>query len=361
MKIAVMDIDLIRLLKQEVEQCFGKKVMSYGDTDELSREIFSKTSLQISQNTLRRFFGLVKAEYLPSFTTLDILSRYCGFTSLDHFQNTKRAAKTNGVFSEQDILNCLTNMFKKTAVRGPNDQTFLDICRHAIGFISSYPELADKFNKIVARTKNGQEYYFEQCVNIDYLNSFYGDGIRYYLTEKKTAEAQIFGNSLLCLRAWLTKNDVQLAKRFSELDKFVVTKSVHPFVVGRYYASKLYYAYATGSNPERVLLDAHGTHETIKPANDNYKLFPCFEYMIGGALVVTKQYSEAIYYLDYALQNYPGRHSYLDSGFYESLYDVYKSVMRTDGPGDIGEHELRLNASEQAKLKTLSDHIKSRQ
>jgi hypothetical protein len=43
------------------------------------------------------------------------------------------------------------------------------------------------------------------------------------------------------------------------------------------------------------------------------------------------------------------------------LYDVYKSVMRTDGPGDIGEHELRLNASEQAKLKTLSDHIKSRQ
>jgi hypothetical protein len=57
MKAAVMDMDLVRLLKQEVEQCFGKKVMSYGDTVELSREIFSKTSLQISQNTLRRFFG----------------------------------------------------------------------------------------------------------------------------------------------------------------------------------------------------------------------------------------------------------------------------------------------------------------
>lgn len=319
MEVVVRDDHTVDLLKNEVEECFGKKVVSYGECCELSEEILAKTGFRINPNTLRRLFGLVKTNHLPSFATLNILSRYCGFTSIDHFQKTKQTEKTNGRFEEQQILNYLTNIFKKTTVRGQNDQTFLDLCRHTIGLISLYPGLADKFHKIVAKTKNGQEYYFEQCVNIDHLNSFYGDGIRYYLAEKKTTEAQIFGYSLLCFKHWLVKDDEMLMERFKELEKLRLTKSVHPFVCGRYYASKLYFANATGSGVERILLDAHQMHETIKPANDNYKLFPCFEYILGGVLVVTGHYSEAIYYLDYALTHYPARHTYLDAGYYETL------------------------------------------
>lgn len=315
----VRNEQIIDLLKAEVEECYGKKVTSYGDCCQLSEEILTKTSFQVSPNTLRRFFNLVKTKFLPSFATLNILSKYCGFTSIDHFQNTRQTEKTNGTFEEQQILNYLADIFKKTTVKGQNDQTFLDICRHTIGLISQYPGLADKFNKIVAKTKNGQEYYFEQCVNIDHLNSFYGEGIRYYLTEKKTLESQIFGLSLLCFKGWLTKNVEILKSRFKELEKLRPAKSVHPFVCGRYYASKLYFADATGSNPERILLDAHSVHETMKPAGDNYKLFPCFEYILGTALVVTRNYSEAVYYLNYALKNYPGRHSYIDAGYYETL------------------------------------------
>jgi hypothetical protein len=319
MEIVVRNDQLVGLLKNEVEECYGKKVSTYGNCLELSEEIFAKTSFQVNPNTLRRVFGLVKTKYLPSFATLNILSKYCGFTSIGHFKTTLQAEKLNEGICEQHILNFLTDIFRKTAVIGPNDQTFLDLCQHTIGLISLYPCLAGKFNKIIAKTKNGQEYYFEQCVNIDHLNSFYGDGIRYYLTEKKTTEGQIFGNSLLCLKAWLTKNDEMLMRRFKVLENLRLPKSVHPFVCGRYFASKLYFVNATGSNPERILLDAHQVHETIKQANDNYKLFPCFEYIIGGALVVTRLYGEAIYYLNYALKNYPGRHSYLDAGFYESL------------------------------------------
>ena len=319
MEVVVRNDRLVDLLKHEVQECYGKKVVSYGECLELSEEIFAKTSFQINPNTLRRLFGLVKTNYLPSFATLNILSKYCGFTSIDHFQNTKQTEKINGKISEQHILNYLANIFRKTTIKGPNDQTFLDICRHTIELITLYPGLAEKFNKIVARTKNGQDYYFEQCVNIDHLNSFYGDGIRYYLTEKKTTEGQIFGHSLLCFKGWLTKNDEKLVKQFRYLEKWRLTKSVHPFVCGRYYASKLYFAEATGSNPERILLDAHGMHDTIKLANDNNKLFPCFEYIIGGALLVTKHYSEALYFLNYALEHYPGRHTYLDAGFYETL------------------------------------------
>ncbi|HTM91362.1 MAG TPA: hypothetical protein VL095_03015, partial [Flavisolibacter sp.] len=124
MEVVIRNDYIVGLLKNEVEECFGKKVISYGDCCDLSEEIFVKTSFRVNPNTLRRFFGLVKTKYLPSFATLDILSRYCGFISVDHFQSTKQAEKTNGGFDEQHILNYLTDIFKKTTVKGQNDQTF---------------------------------------------------------------------------------------------------------------------------------------------------------------------------------------------------------------------------------------------
>jgi hypothetical protein len=56
----------------------------------------------------------------------------------------------------------------------------------SIQFISAAaPGAFDRFQRAIAKTRNGQEFYFEQFVNLDELNSFYGDGLRYYFMKNK--------------------------------------------------------------------------------------------------------------------------------------------------------------------------------
>ena len=73
-----MRVAIESAIKEEIVNIFGRRIVSSRDCIQLSDEIFHKTKLQLNPNTLRRFFGLVKAAYPPSHSTLTILSKYCG-------------------------------------------------------------------------------------------------------------------------------------------------------------------------------------------------------------------------------------------------------------------------------------------
>jgi hypothetical protein len=72
-------------LKSEVEIVFGRKVLFSTDCHELSDDIFQKTGSKLSFNTLRRFFHLMKTDFSPSPSTLNILAKYCDYPSYNHF------------------------------------------------------------------------------------------------------------------------------------------------------------------------------------------------------------------------------------------------------------------------------------
>src|SRR3954447_26003216 len=80
---------ILSSLKEEIEETFGKKINVSRDCILLSEEVYGKISLTVNPNTLRRLFGLIKSDYSPSYTTLDILSRYCGFASFEEFKRLK--------------------------------------------------------------------------------------------------------------------------------------------------------------------------------------------------------------------------------------------------------------------------------
>src|SRR5687767_12831872 len=87
----------VQSLKNEVEAVFGRAITSYRDCILLSEEIYIRTCFKINLNTLRRFFGIVKAEYPPSLATLNIMAKYCGFDSMDEFLTTNTKGKENGL------------------------------------------------------------------------------------------------------------------------------------------------------------------------------------------------------------------------------------------------------------------------
>lgn len=308
------------LLRKEVEETFGKKIGSSRDCHMLSEEVYTKISFNINSNTLRRIFGLVKSHYSPSLTTLDILSKFCGFASFDEFK--KLQSSTHKVSHEDyysnSVLKYLVALFTDTSTK-EFDKTFAAVVKHTIHFIQRHPELCDKFQRAIAKTKNGQEYYYEQCINIDALNSFYGDGLRFYLIEKNTAEAQVLGHSLLCLRNWLSENTSEVIQHHDEVVKHKLTKGFHPMLCGRFFATKLLCASIQGLPIEKILIQAQQRHALIKEQSDSYRIFPYFESVIAPVLLLTGQPEEALYFINYSLNNYPHKHADIDQGIYQSM------------------------------------------
>lgn len=83
---------MIDELKSEVEKTLGRRILTRGDCELLTEDLYLKTGAILSYNTFRRLFGII-AYRKPRESTLDALSVYIGFQSFQDF--TKR-------FSEVD-------------------------------------------------------------------------------------------------------------------------------------------------------------------------------------------------------------------------------------------------------------------
>ena len=307
------------VLKEEVEATFGRRILTARDCQLLSEQIYNKTATALNYNTLRRFFGIVRSAYPPSAATLTILANYCGFESPADLASYKGKQRRRLNDDEQSMTRFLSGLFQNTPTRNANDETFLAVVRHAINYVNDHPAIADKLQRAIARTANGQTYYFEQFINIDKLNSHYGTGLLYYAAEKKTPEAKIFVHALLCQLGWATKQAEAVTAHYREVVSVPLTSDLHPFVGGRYFATRLFHADTLNLPVEDILAEAAAYHQGLPKSGDNYRFFPCFEYVIAIALTLTGHYSEAKHYLDYAATAYTATHTYLDKGFYQTL------------------------------------------
>ncbi|TKK64633.1 hypothetical protein FC093_22025 [Ilyomonas limi] len=181
------------------------------------------------------------------------------------------------------------------------------------------PELIEKFQRAVAKTTIGRKFYFEHFINIDKLSSFFGLGIRFYLNENKTPEGQLFGYSLLCTRDWLTNNLKALKKNYEYLQRQNLSPDMPAFVYSWYFAGKLFYADEHQPNAEQILAEAYNMHNVIKSTKSSRYLYNCFEYPLSLALVLTKHYEEALFYINYAFTNYQHKEGHISGGCYEQL------------------------------------------
>ena len=324
-------------IKEEIVNIFGRRIVSSRDCIQLSDEIYQKTRLQLNPNTLRRFFGLVKADYQPSHSTLTILSRYCGFQSVEEV-----VVNRNGNYREEDTtadgtLQFLVSLFRDITVKDSNDCTFLSVVINTVNFLNRQYQFADKFQSQVAKTKNGQEFYFEKFVNIDRLDSYYGNGLRYYHAEKKVADSQVFAHSLLVFRYWLTEKNDLLKHHFKILEQQRPSTSITPFIYGRYWAAQLYYAHAFSQSPDKIISGAYNYYSSVSK-EDSAVSFPRFELYLAEALVLTGHPEEALYYIQQAKKDYTEKDDYAYWKFYQNfilLETIAQTKMQTDSVNEL--------------------------
>lgn len=352
-------ISIIPLLRRELISSFGRNVNTSRDCMLLSQDIYLKISEQISTNTLRRLFGLVNTGFSPSQSTLAILCRYCGFETIDDLLQRRFAqspTKPEGPDGEI-LISYLVSFFQSTPAKEYTDETFLAIVKNTLLFLKQYPKLRERFQRAIAKTPLGQEFYYEQFINIDELNSFYGEGLRFYLLEKRTSYAQIFGYALLCLKAWLTDNKKDVRYYHDEVMGYRLTKDMHPALCSRYFATQLYHADIWGKPVEKILIAAQKCHATFSPKAGSYLQFPGFEYAISFALIVTGYYEEALYYIRYSHNYYTAKLSYLDIGYYQSLLLIEAFALAR--LGRIAEAEAVYKTIQPSQFYILSRKAKS--
>jgi tetratricopeptide (TPR) repeat protein len=324
-----MEREYIGLLKSYIEKTLGRRVLSSTDCRYLYNDITQQLDSTISFNTLRRFFNLMETKHEQSTYTLDILSAYCGFSSFDEFTTVakQKPAETNSdSIQHADLQFYLVMLFKETEVTDANDFTFSRFVRQTINFLEYYPALIDKFQREIAKTKNGQIFYFEQFINIDRLNSFYGDGLRYYLHENKSIEAQLFGNYLLCFRYWLTMDYKDLEKHYHTITQLDINKKIQPATAACFYAAQLLYANAVGNDAEAIMIKTRQYYATITLSKENCPSALKYYFTISQALLLTGQYEEAQFYIDEFLKN-KKKFSFVaeDSTLIESIH-LFKAI-----------------------------------
>jgi hypothetical protein len=290
-------------LKYQVEKTFGRKILSSADCRYLCHEIGQWAQFKLSFNTIRRFFNLMKTDHQPSVYTLNALSNYCGFSSYDDFITSKqRDEEVKMQAQDSCLLDYLILLFKNTEVASRNDNTYYSLIQQTINYLDQHLYLVDRFQREIARTKNGQNFYFEQFINVDKLNSFYGEGLYYYLHEKKTRESRLFAHSLLCFRSWLTQNEKGILNHYRAILQENIDGTIRPSVCARYFATQLFGAETLGLDCTEVMAKARKFYSSHVTWNENYTVFDSFEIVISESLILTGHYSEALFYLEEMLK-----------------------------------------------------------
>src|SRR5579871_6277793 len=84
--------ELLSIIEQKLG--WGKSAEWQGkDFENLSIEILNNTSVSLSASTLKRIWGKVDYNHLPSMTTLDTLAKFAGFESWRDFQKKQAVAE----------------------------------------------------------------------------------------------------------------------------------------------------------------------------------------------------------------------------------------------------------------------------
>lgn len=297
----IMHRDQIENLRVEVEKTFGKKILTAADCLMLADDILQKTKMRLSFNTVRRFFRLMSSSASPSFNTIQTFLKYCGFHSEDSFEEFIK--KQHAALADTDymLLNYLVEVFKEVKVKTGEDRTFLQFVSFTIRFVSKYPKLVDEFQMRIARLENGRQFYFQKCVYIDKINSFYGKGINYYLREDGSDAAQILGHSLLSIRAWLNNDRERVIRHFHRASQFEITPEDDPVISGFYFSAQLLCACTDGSDRNKALVSARNHYIQMRVQRESVESLSDFEIIYCDALILAAQYSEAMVYIETAL------------------------------------------------------------
>jgi hypothetical protein len=279
----------IEQLTNLTNQTFGKPLTHSFESELLSKEIKRQTGTYLSPQTLRRFFGFLKTEFSPSIKTLNALAVYNGFPNWHAFTE-QSSSNYQPLTLDQEASLYLD--FYKIEMKAEADMNYHNASRNIALRILFNPTLLSKLSSALAKNPVSQTYFFERFPFIDGLCTDYKRSIQLYL-QKKDDTAQIFGNSLLFLSAFLGNRHKELRAYLDRINKVTLHKSMHPFIVARLFGSNILYQQLVGENVSSWIEMANKWNQYFLQKSVGFWHYPYFQHMICDYLNLVGLFRES--------------------------------------------------------------------
>lgn len=308
-------------LKQTVIKKTGLACEHFHDIQLLQHLVKRETSEYLSIQTLNRFFGLIKNGFKPSEATLNILSRFIGYHTFGEFEMVFHSLPRT-VDKSIPLATLLAILFSDMEFQTMEESGLLSMTRNVCKMIELDPSMTEDVYPFMAACKYGRRYFFEHFINLDALNTHYGEGLHYYLMHAKHRDQQFFGITLLCKRYFLTGEYDLFERYYLKVQDFSFTeiKTFHSFLIGAYYAVRLYNS-KIHNEPFFPIDDALFQISHVSTNEGAYGAFPWAEYLVGESLILVEEFYQAYKVLEagsFWLKQMP---SGLDKGF-ETQYQL---------------------------------------
>ena len=88
-----MNEDIFNLVRRDIENKIGKKILYNKDCVQIVKQIHNDTRRQISSSTIKRFFGIIKSHFNPSKYTLETLVVFLGYKNWNDYLNSYDESK----------------------------------------------------------------------------------------------------------------------------------------------------------------------------------------------------------------------------------------------------------------------------
>ena len=276
------EITILMHLQKNVEKQFGKQISSSTHCDQLARLLTRDFNSNVSSQTLRRFFGLVKSESKTSHFTLDILSRFCGYIDFKDFSHSYRNSELELFFSNTE--NEDKYYWQKSE----------QLCRQ---IIDSSELLVSTYHRLMAFPV-ARKYFMEHHPLRDMLGTVYSQYFLAYLKYNTSNQARIFAYGFLFKSAFLAQNEELMDLYYTKVKDTELTDEVHVIPAGLKYGVQLLYADITGSEYLFRKYFAEMKKVRIQYIEASEKSVCSFESTVLESLIFTNRTKEMKFLID---------------------------------------------------------------
>jgi len=157
-----------------------------------------------------------------------------------------------------------------------------------------------------AKSKSGQQYYFEGFFDMDSLVLHSGDDIDLYLQHKQTEDAKIYGHFLKFMQYFLSSQETLCREEYEIIRHLKLSDLMEPTLAGYYYGAQLIYQTHFGEGPEPGLMEMVYQRSELLFDEKLQALsgVPIFEYIINYSLNFGDDFTDIVKLSEQALKRY---------------------------------------------------------
>lgn len=270
---SIVHLNMKYILETITQKKLGFKVDSYNTSKKLSEIIYTETGNEISYNTLRRFFGIVKS-VKPSDYTLDTLAVFNGFKSyndfvmnfhlknrwkdefhlvslMEHPENLLTYIKNN-LHTNRDFVLKLTQIVRELILTKDYNILLRIFSLDQMNFsyfifddVAYFGNCTGPLLKIIGLKSNeAQKLILNNnflniiiTIFVDYnnLNNYYGEYIKFINANCEREDISQFCKGVLNLNMYLNN------ERGDEMFKLKLNQNFHPILKSRIIAQEMFY------------------------------------------------------------------------------------------------------------------------